>query len=265
MTLQIAPFEVRPFDAVETEVAAARAVMSAEPVIVPLATPELRTGEWTRHGDDAVLGDPVAERLLERLAASAKSAARAEGYAAGWAEGRRAVEQQVRDEMAEVARNAQQRHMSVELMLEEEHGSAMTVLTNAVDAVQAVVDEARVQVEEQALALALELTEALVDVALGGTGGPVALAVRRALLHTEGEPLLALHLSPDDIGAPETTPLQQRGVSIVPDPSLQPGDALAVLAEEIVDLRLSTARQRVRDTLLGRATAPQTPASEVGA
>ena len=53
-----------------------------------LATPELRSGDWTRLGGATVLGDAVTERTLSSLAESTRAAARAQGYAEGWAQGR---------------------------------------------------------------------------------------------------------------------------------------------------------------------------------
>lgn len=250
MTTELAPFVA--LFGTQT----ARTASDHAPTIKPLGTPEMRTGEWTRHGETrAVLGDPVAERLLTDLAESAKRAAHAQGYAAGWAEGRKAAEQAVRNEMAEevaaVARDAQERHMSIEMALDEDHSNTMRVLASAIDAVTGVVDQARVTVEEQALQLAIHLTQTLLDIELGGPDGPAAIAIRRAMQHAQGEELLAIHLNPGDTGAPDTAPLTQRGVKIVADQSLQPGDALVELADGILDLRISAARARVREVLLG--------------
>lgn len=231
------------------------------PTIKPLVTPELRTGEWTRHGQTrAVLGDPVAERLLDELAQDAKRAAQAQGYAAGWAEGRRAAERAVRGEMAEevaaVARDAKERHMSIEMALDEEHTAAMRVLAMAAQTLRDTIHDARAKVEDQALGLAIHLTQTLLDIELGGEGGTAAVAVRRALQHSHDDQMIALHLSPDDIGAPDTAPLVEHGVRLVADPTLQPGDALVELADGVVDLRISAAFGRIREALLGDATEP---------
>src|SRR4051794_29241221 len=73
------------------------------PVLVRLATPELRTGVWTRFGDSNVLGDAVTEETLSTLAESTRTAARSQGYAVGWAEGQRAAREQARIEAEEAA------------------------------------------------------------------------------------------------------------------------------------------------------------------
>ena len=55
----------------------------------PAEPPDLRTGVWTRLGDDRVLGDAVTEAVLGALAERTRDAAQAQGYAVGWAEGQR--------------------------------------------------------------------------------------------------------------------------------------------------------------------------------
>ena len=50
-------------------------VVTATEELTPLATPELRTGVWTRFGGTSVLGDAITEETLSALAESTRNAA----------------------------------------------------------------------------------------------------------------------------------------------------------------------------------------------
>ncbi len=88
---------------------------------------ELRSGEWTRLGGAAILGDAATEHTLSALAADAQAAARAQGYATGWAEGRRAAEEQAHAAELEAA---EQRRVADDRR-EAEHQAAVQALLTA--------------------------------------------------------------------------------------------------------------------------------------
>ena len=205
---------------------------------------ELRSGDWTRLGSTAVLGDPVTEHMLSTLAADAQAAARAQGYAMGWAEGRRAAEEQ-----AQVARaEADERRRVVEERHEAEHQEAVAALVRAAAVLEESVATTCARVETHAVRLAAQLTEALVGHELSVATNPGLGAVRRALALLPGEPVARIRVAPEAATDPELVALAGSAV-VVPDPTLGRGDALVESDSAVVDARVSTAVQRVLEVL----------------
>jgi flagellar assembly protein FliH len=214
--------------------------------MTPLVTPELRTGVWTRFGGASVLGDAVTEQTLSALAESTRSAARSQGYAIGWSEGQRAAREQARAEAAAAERARQE----AETRRQHEHRAALDALRLAATRLHDAVTAMTTSVEEQGTALAWELTRELVGREVGSVTGQDV--VRRALQLAPTEPLARLHLHPDQLAElteADLAKLDDRGVAVVGDPSLSWGDALADTGDHVVDLRLRTALERVREVL----------------
>lgn len=210
-----------------------------------LSTPELRTGTWTRFGGERGLGDPVTEELLSGLAETTRAAARAQGYATGWAEGRREAAVEAAGQRAEL----EQAHREAETRREAEHRAAVQGLARAAALLQHQVDATAVEVEDLALALALELTESLVGHELATAVDPVGDVVRRVLaVVPQGLPV-TVRLAPSVVGDPAVATLREQGVTVVTDPSLDPHDALVESTVEAVDLRIRGALDRVREVL----------------
>ncbi|HEX2895362.1 MAG TPA: FliH/SctL family protein [Marmoricola sp.] len=219
-------------------------VEEVEPV--RLSTPELRTGVWTRFGGSSVLGDAVTEETLSALAESTRNAARSQGYAVGWADGQRAAREQARVE-AEVAEQAR---VEAEQQREREHRAAIAALELAAVRIHDAVEGMSARVEEQASTLAWDLTRELVGLELRSVTGPDV--VRRALQLAPTEAIVKLHLHPDhvsDLTAADLAELADHGVSVAGDPSLAWGDALAETADHVIDLRVRTALDRLREVL----------------
>ncbi len=219
---------------------------SSSSPLVPLATPELRTGEWTRLGGRRVLGDAVTEETLSALAESTRVAARSQGYAVGWAAGQRAAREATRRE-AEAAEAAR---AEVEARREAEHRTAVVALELAATRVHDTALSLTTAIEEQASTLAWELTRELVGRELRSATG--AEVVRRALQLMPTEPVVRVHLHPDqltDLTARDLEELGERGATAVADPSLAWGDALVETDDHVVDLRIGTALERVREVL----------------
>ena len=227
----------------------AGAVLRGEQVgqVTTLATPELRSGTWTRHGDGAVLGDPVAESMLGELAATARAAAAAQGYAVGWAQGRREAEAQA----AATAQEAAKRAAELDARRDAEHREALAALALAAGQVRAELARLATAVEDQATELAWTLTRELVGHELAATSGRDV--IRRVLDHTGGTTpggaLARVRLHPDLCDAAATQELGDSGLTLVPDPSLARGDALVECDGSVVDLRVSTALERVGEAL----------------
>ncbi|MET3960930.1 flagellar assembly protein FliH [Marmoricola sp. OAE513] len=215
---------------------------SSEAAVVPL--PELRTGEWTRLGSGAVLGDAITEATLTSLAESTRLAASAQGYSVGWAEGQRAARSAAADEAA-LTREA---HDRAEARRSAEHAAAVAALEDAAAQLRAAVTEVCARVEDQASELAWELTRELVGHELAGPGIDV---VRRVLALDPTAPITRVRLHPDDLVAAgdAATALRDSGAVVVGDPSLQRGDALVEADEHVLDLRLDQALERVREVL----------------
>jgi len=220
--------------------------MSSSSDLAPLATPELRTGEWTRFGSSRVLGDGITEETLSALAETTRTAARSQGYAVGWADGQRTAREAARVEAAaaEVAR------VAAEEVRRSEHRDAVAALELAAARLHDAVTGISATIEEHATGLAWELTRELVGHELRSVTGPDV--VRRALQLTPTEPVARLHLHPDhlaDLTPADLAELADRGIRAIGDPTLAWGDALAECDDHVVDLRVSTAMERIRESL----------------
>lgn len=214
---------------------------SATPV-TGLTTPELRTGAWTRLGGDRVLGDAVTEQTLASLAESTRAAARSQGYAVGWAQGRREATESARL----AADEAERRRVTEEARREAEHRTVVAALEAATAELTRALADVCEHVEEQATSLALDLTRELVghEIAHGGAAGQHV--VRRALALVPDRAVARLRLHPEVAATVTGT---GDAVSVVADPALGLGDALVETDEQVVDLRVSTALDRLREVL----------------
>lgn len=214
--------------------------------LVPLATPELRTGIWTRFGDSNVLGDAVTEETLSTLAESTRTAARSQGYAVGWADGQRAARELARVDAEEAAEARRQ----AEAVREHEHRAAVAALQLAAARLHEAEAGLSTVVEEHASDLAWELTRELVGRELRSTTG--SDIVRRALQLAPTEPVARIHLHPDqhaDLTVADLAELADKGVRVVADHALAWGDALVEADDHVIDLRVHTALDRVREVL----------------
>lgn len=215
----------------------------SEAEVTPLVTPELRTGIWTRFGDAAVLGDAVTERALSALAETTRTAARSQGYSVGWAEGQRAARAEAEAEAAQVAAT---RHAEDQLR-RAEHAAAVAALRAAAERLEDELDRACAAVADAAAGLAWELTRTIV-----GTAVTEVDAVRRALELAPSGGTARIVLHPADAAAVDTetaAALAERGIDMVVDAGLDRGDALVEAEDHVLDLRISTALERVREVL----------------
>ena len=211
---------------------------SPEDAAVSVALPELRTGEWTRFGNSAVLGDSITEQTLSTLAESTRIAAGSQGYAVGWTEGQRAARVVA---LAE-AEAVQAEHARAEARRADEHAAAIAALNDATRQLQHAVAGICSTIENQASELAWELTRELVGYELSGPGIDV---LRRVLALTPTEDIVRVRLHPADLGAAAG----DLDLVAVPDPALDRGDALVEIDAHVLDLRIEPALQRVREAL----------------
>ena len=232
--------DFRPYPAAP---APARSTDTSGATLTALATPELRSGTWTRYGDSGVLADEVTEHVLAALAESTRSAARSQGYAIGWTEGRRDAEA-----AAYVAARRHEDELAAERRRRQaEHRSAVAALESATAQLVAAIDVCRRDVDERATDLALELTRTLVGAAQDrGTDEDV---VRRVLAATPQQPGVTVRINPRAGSCADLSELTAHGLTVVVDPSLDHGDALVETDERIVDLRVGTALARIQEAL----------------
>ncbi|MEV7431636.1 FliH/SctL family protein [Nocardioides sp. NPDC092400] len=209
------------------------------------STPELRTGAWTRFGAGSVLGDRVTEETLSGLAETARRAAQSQGYAVGWAEGRR--------EAAEVAREAALRReadrAAEDQRREAEHQQALAGLRRAAAELSARAGDVERHVHAQAVALARELTEALVGHELRSAPDRADDVVRRVLAERPDDRPVVARLHPGLLDAAATAELAAAGVRVVEDDRLEPDDAMVEVDGSVIDLRVSRRLERVREVL----------------
>jgi len=209
-----------------------------------LAGRELRSGAWTRLGDNAVLGDAVTEHALAGLAEQAQLAARAQGYSTGWAEGRRAAEEHA----DELRRELLVQHHAEEARRDTEHQVAVDALSRAADDLAAALASACDQVAAHTTQVALDLTEELLGHELAVASAPGTDAVRRALDLVPADSVVRVRLCPSEAADPTLAALVG-AVSVIADPSLQRGDAMVETVDGVVDARVSGAMTRVREVL----------------
>jgi flagellar assembly protein FliH len=171
--------------------------------------------------------------------------ARVQGHAAGYAAGRReAAEILAADRAAQEEAAAQLLDVEVRRLR-----AAAAALTAAAGGLHARTRVALASGDEELLGAAVALATALVGHELADGEGSALAAVRRALAAADPAPVVAIRLAPEDLevvaGATDVT------VPLEADPGLERGDAVAVLAEGLVDARITTALERVRALAAG--------------
>lgn len=215
----------------------------AAEAVATLPAPDFRAGDWTRYGASAALGDEVTEHTLAALTSSATAAAQAQGYSVGWAEGRR----RAAEEAAVEAEATAERNRVAEARREARHCAALATLTQAAEELHAQIAGSCERIEQQATELAVALTRQLLERELQAT--PAVDTVRRVLAVLPEDPTAELRLAPGLVDEPVVTDLAARGVRIVADPMLEPGDAVVETDTRILDLRISAAMARIESVL----------------
>lgn len=181
------------------------------------------------------------------LLAEARAEAEAVGYAAGWAQGRREARAGAEAEAERVAAEA----AAVAEMHRHRIDRALRAIAAAADSLEHRVVPTAHDIEDQLVATAFELAEAVLGRELRTATEPGREALARALALAPSSSPVTVRLNPADrltIGETELV-MDGRTVSLVDDPSLQPGDALAVCDATTIDARLGPALDRVREAL----------------
>jgi flagellar assembly protein FliH len=109
--------------------------------------------------------------------------------------------------------------------------------------------------------LAVQLAEVLVGQELSVAEAAARLAVERVLTVAGPESVRAVRLNPGDLAALDEDVRRRFRVTLVADPTIASGDAVADLDDGFLDARVSTAMARVREALLLSAPTPAPVAS----
>lgn len=222
----------------------------------------------------------IPAQLLASATASARAAGYAEGWASGMADARTATEARLAAESAAAERTAAERQSAAE--------RALTALLDAANGLERRAAPAARDIEEQIVAAAWAIAQALVGEVLADDDRRSRAAVTRALSLAPADEDVVVSVSEVDFavlrvadtgttadrspdgwspggevsgmtapavrapsGAAEPIRRQRglRTVTIMPDPALAPGDAIASCGATTIDARLSTALQRVTEVL----------------
>jgi flagellar assembly protein FliH len=193
----------------------------------------------------------VPDRLIEQ----ARGQARAVGYAQGWSQGSREAAEAGAVELAAA-------HADRELSLAAQRQrieSASQALHRAADELAQATMVITDQIEDQILAAAVELAEALLGRALRDPEVAAPAALARVLRLAPANEPVTVWLNPVDydtltgpagaglVGSVEGA--SGRGITFETDPGLQAGDALARCASTTIDARLSEGVARLREYL----------------
>lgn len=182
----------------------------------------------------------------EELIVEARATAHAQGYAAGWGEGRRQAAAATRS--ATDRADAMLARVTAEWADRQEH--AVVAIAAAARSLEQRAVQPAAEVEEMIMRAAVTLTETLLGHELAVSRTPGEDAMRRALaLAPVGRPVL-VRLHPDEYAAVASTSnhreIDGRTVTLIADPTLRSGDAVALCDATTIDARLSAALDRVR-------------------
>ncbi|WP_030482627.1 FliH/SctL family protein [Nocardioides aequoreus] len=229
-----------------SERTAARVYPAGTGTVTSVATPDLRSGQWTRHVgatlSGAGLGDEVTERTLAAAADEARRVARAQGWSTGWAEGVRAGREAA-------ARDAERRDALArqeQAVLRAELAGSAQALVDAARALERGLAAHEQRTTETALDLAFAVTAAVLGEAAAAQLPQEVL--RRALAEVRRGETAVVRLAPAVVDAVDVTDLPAT-VTLRADGALGRGDAVVDLPDSVVDLRVETALDRVREVL----------------
>jgi flagellar assembly protein FliH len=174
-----------------------------------------------------------------RSVETTREAAQAQGYAVGWAQGRREAEASARAQAEELATA----HAERESRRQTEHATAVAALHEAARAAHEQLAAACRLVDDQAAALTLELTRALV----GAAHPDPAHVLERVVGLVPEHPVVSVRLHPDV--AALAGDLRALSIAVVADPTLGRADAVAHADDHVVDLRVDEALDRLSRVL----------------
>lgn len=188
--------------------------------------------------------------LPNEVASRLRAEAQAAGYAAGWAEGRRHAELIAEAVRKEVAEQVQEAAEVQSARVEQALAAVGRAATDLEQRMVPVIGD----LEHLIVDAAFTLAEALIGRELACAEQPGRDAITRALaLAPTGRPV-TVRLHPTDhetVTAGQPGPVEMEGhtVTLLADPTLQPGDAVAECDATTIDARIAPALARVREVL----------------
>lgn len=185
-------------------------------------------------------GVPARLRMPDlRSVETTREAARAQGYAVGWAQGRREAEASARSAADDLAAAHEER----EARRAAEHTAAVAALHEAARVAHDLLAAACRRVDDQAGALALELTRTLV----GAAHPDPAHVLDRVVGMVPEHAVVSVRLHPDV--AALAGDLRELSIAVVEDPALGRADAVVHADDHVVDLRVDEALARLSRVL----------------
>jgi flagellar assembly protein FliH len=187
------------------------------------------------------------EALPADLVAQVRAHAEAAGYAAGWAKGRREAAKAGAAKAERGIKAAAEVRAAQAARVE----SAMLAITRAATGLERQMLPLAQDLEHTIVDTALQIASAVLGREIADAREPGREAIMRALaLAPEGRPV-TVRLNPVDRLTIKTTEVVMDGrtVTLVDDPTLQPGDAVAQCDATTIDARLEPAIERVREVL----------------
>lgn len=179
----------------------------------------------------------------------AEEEARTRGHAAGYAAGAA----QARREAAVAAAAAEERSVLAAEQAEARVRSALNALNTAVSTLNTRTVPVLETMEAQVASAAVEIAEALLGRELSTAEDSGLSALQRALNPDVPGKVHTIRMNPADLAAiPENTRAEVNA-SLVGDPSLASGDAVAEYPNGFLDARLSSALIRLKSAIEGAA------------
>lgn len=219
--------------------------LQAESLSTAAHTADLRHGAWTRLGSGGALGDAVTEAILGGIAERSHQAARAQGYATGWAEGRRVALARAEQDAEAVRRTAE----ADRVRRDAEHRDALAALDAAVAQLEQRTAAAVEALAGHTVEVALELTRAILGREVATATDPGADALRRAMALVPPHVDVTVRLNPADRDTLNPEAVEGSTVTVVGDPTVQRGDAVAETDDTFVDATIAAAFERVQEVL----------------
>ena len=122
-------------------------------------------------------------------------------------------------------------------------------LETAALAVQAEREAWAARWERDAVGLALAIAERLTHKALADDAGVLQQRITETIALASGDDAITVRLHPADLAATQEMAKQPAGVSFVADAELVPGDVVATTGEGLIDGRVATQLETIRQAL----------------
>jgi flagellar assembly protein FliH len=167
------------------------------------------------------------------------------GHAAGYAAGLRAAA----EDTDALRAGLQADHDRLEQARQTGVDGAISVLTAATRALNAVALPVVADSEDVLVASALELAEAIIGHELCDEEASARAALARVTAQPINSVVPLVRMNPDDLALLADEVLAHQDVTFVPDPQLNRGDAVAEFPDGFLDARIGTALERARIAL----------------